>query len=113
MWHLYYYVPPCPRCGSRKTGRYLRITFMNHGKSVEESLRHGEIAREVSTVPYENCFCEDCDYEWHSRVLARMLTKAEYDEEIRVREIRAKQKAYREQNGDKKESRFSIQRRFF
>ena len=85
MKHIYYYVPPCPRCNSKKTGRYLRRSLSGTGYSREASLRHGELVRFASDVPYDNCFCESCGNEWHQYIPMSFFTKDEIMEEKRAR----------------------------
>ena len=63
---IYYYVPPCPACLSRKTGRYVRQPLMaGDMRYVEkESLRNGELVRFAGRIPEKNAYCEDCGHEF-------------------------------------------------
>ena len=57
MTCIYYYVPPCPVCGSKYTGYYKRMTD-DSGWTSKEGLKHGEIVRETTEVTDNNAFCE-------------------------------------------------------
>jgi hypothetical protein len=69
----YHKVPPCPRCGSKKTGRFLYVSSIQGGteKIVSNCMARGEL---VSIMPgldatkYENAYCEDCGIEWHANI---------------------------------------------
>ena len=74
MKHIYYYVPPCPLCGSPRTGRYMKLhRVMGSEYTERESLKNGEIVRFEETVPYRNVFCEECGYEWHYNVVGKLM----------------------------------------
>lgn len=66
MHRFYYYVDPCPKCGSRKTGRYVKQPITGSGYMLEESLKAGELIRFLSFVPEKNGFCATCGHEWHT-----------------------------------------------
>lgn len=85
--HMYKYVPPCPKCKSRITGRYVRMPALVSDRQYQEreSLKGGEIVRFISKVPYKNCFCVDCSHEWHELVDTKWMSKAEIEEEIEAR----------------------------
>ena len=78
----YYYVPPCPSCGSRITRRYVKIhrdtemEYMN-----ESSLKNGEIIAFLPEVPKNNFFCVECGFEWGGICEASMLSLEEIREE--------------------------------
>jgi hypothetical protein len=75
----YYYVPPCPQCGSRATGRYVRDSSSSDWV-IEESLRHGELVRPAKGK--ENvAFCLDCNYEWFEYIQMEWFTHEEIQEE--------------------------------
>ena len=79
--HIYYYVPPCPRCGSRKTGRYIRAPFTGSGFTKEESLKNGELVRFAIEEPINNGFCVSCGHEWPVRVETKLWTYDQIHEE--------------------------------
>lgn len=71
MYRFYYYVEPCPRCKSRKTGRYVKQPFTGSGYQMEESLKAGELIRFLPFEPKRNGYCVSCGYEWHTRAKLR------------------------------------------
>lgn len=82
----YYYVPPCPKCGSRMTGRFVK----EHGDAdtefiVRESLKHGELVSPAAEIPDKNLFCAECGYTWEGQVHMRFITFAQMQEEIEAR----------------------------
>lgn len=85
----YYYVPPCPRCQSRKTGRYVKnpVVKQDKGYIFEESLKNGEIVEETDIVPVENAFCCDCGYEWSCYIETIWLTPQEILKQKKARGI--------------------------
>lgn len=82
---IYYYVRPCPKCGSRCTGRFIKRPYVDSDFVEQESLKHGEIVRFASTVPEKNCFCVDCGFEFKYTVRTRLLTKDQILDEQRER----------------------------
>lgn len=76
-----YYVPPCPKCQSTLTGRFLYLTSINGvEKIVSQRLAHGELVRVIPGMcesSYENAFCEECGCEWHANIEVRRLTDEE------------------------------------
>lgn len=88
-----YYVPPCPVCKSRCTGRYLRRPVAESWYVEEKSLKNAEIVRFVPKEPVKNVFCVDCGYEWGHMVKVRFITREELEEES---EARGTKEAYEE-----------------
>lgn len=83
----YYYVPPCPNCKSKLTGRYLKDSGReyNNDWTINEALRHGEIVR-FGPMDRENmAFCLACDYEWKEYVSLRLIKPDELAKEKRDR----------------------------
>ncbi len=80
-------IEPCPNCGSRVTGRYIKEPFTETDMEYieRESLKHGEIVRFAPREPIKNAFCVECDYRWHMFPRTVYLTKKELEEEIEVR----------------------------
>lgn len=101
---LYYYVPPCPECGSRITGRYVRQPFTsNYIRYVkDESLKHGELVRLVPSVPFDNAFCETCGHEWPENVYARIMPACDVEEEKRLRGTAGRYAEFQEKNPKKR-----------
>lgn len=87
MKRLYYYVPKCPNCGSRITGRYVKEPNQYENKiyAMREYLKHGEIVSMIDDVPYNNCYCEECGHSWHYIVTSKLISKERIEEEKTVR----------------------------
>lgn len=85
---LYYDIPPCPECGSRRTGRYLRSSFFEteNMKILEEGILCGEVV-DLTTDPQKKhtAFCRDCGHEWHYEARASVIGKTERDRQRRER----------------------------
>ena len=95
MKYPYKYIPPCPRCGSRCTGRYIKEPLTQSDMEYIElqSFKHGEIIRFLSKEPVDNAFCVDCGYRWGCSARTIYLTKEEIALEI---EERGTEEAYKE-----------------
>lgn len=108
MKSFYYYVPPCPNCGSRITGRYVREPRNKENMlyTARESLAHGELIRFLPFVPRTNAYCEECGFEWPQRVDAKWISKERIAEEKRVRGTNRRYTEFMEQNPKKKPSIF-------
>lgn len=104
MKSLYYYVPPCPACGSRVTGRYLKQPWTSGDTAykTKESLQHGELIRFLPKEPMNNAYCEECGYEWPQRVEAKFFSKQRIAEEMSIRGTNRKYAEYMEKNPKKK-----------
>lgn len=86
--HIYYYVPPCPVCGSEITGRYIRKYINdNTRRIIEDGFRHGEIIKLVPSKVDRNCFCLNCNHEWADFVTPSLKNDAQLQEEIEKRHI--------------------------
>ncbi len=102
----YYYIPPCPECGSKRTGRYMRepsIPFLEgrDGKeyTVKQCLKRGELVRFVPRrVPENNVFCADCGHEWKYDVRMSIVPRSRIEEEIRERGTIEAYEEYRNEN---------------
>ena len=86
----YTYVPPCPRCGSVHTGRYICQTVSNSTllNAEQKALERGELVR-ITSIPYSelqaNLYCSVCGIEWTGKTTQIWLTKKEIDQ-IKKRE---------------------------
>ena len=86
----YTYVPPCPRCGSVHTGRYIfqSVSFTSIADAERKALERGELVR-IAGVPLSemdvNLFCNDCGIEWMGKTTELRLDKEEI-EQIKKRE---------------------------
>ena len=82
----YYYVPPCPRCESRMTGRFVQAHKAADTEWViNESLKNGELVEAVPEVGKFNCFCAKCGYKWDDIVSLKFMSLEEIKEEKWVR----------------------------
>lgn len=106
--HFYYYVPPCPKCGSRITGRYVKQPRKQDDAEYmqRESLKHGELIRFVPSEPTKNCYCEECEYEWGHKVQMYLISKERMNEEIEVRDTLSLYREFNEKYPRKKKSFF-------
>lgn len=95
MRYPYKYIPPCPKCGSRCTGRYIKepITESDMEYIELQSLKHGEIIRFTPKEPDDNAFCVDCGFRWGVTARTVYLTREELDAEI---DARGTEGAYKE-----------------
>lgn len=88
-----YYVPSCPSCGSKMTGRFIRLPVTmpfvpDQGDAhyiLEQSVLHGERIRFRSRIPQNNCFCVACGYTWQAPITEKWMTKGEIAKEIKER----------------------------
>lgn len=83
----YYYVPPCPKCQSRITGRFMRRLTSSYETNwrIEESLKHGEIVANASDAKDGQCFCVSCGYIWNGIVSLKLWTLDRISEEKEAR----------------------------
>lgn len=108
----YYYVPPCPNCGSKITGRYIKLNRDTVSDwQVAESLKNGEIVKPLlmesrtGSVP-NAAFCLSCEHEWDPEISLQFFSLAEIEEQ---KDLRHTREMYTEFAEDKKEkaSKFS------
>ena len=85
MRSFYYYVPPCPDCGSAATGRYVNPPLINKDYMIIESLQNGEIIRYKSKLKENRCFCTDCGFEWEESPRVVRITDEEKNGERKRR----------------------------
>lgn len=86
----YYYVPPCPACNSKRTGRYMKTGFGGTKDLENEALKNGEIVRQTDKVPDENLFCEECEFQWKGIIHTSYITKERLLQEIEDRGLKDK-----------------------
>ncbi len=84
---LYTYVPPCPVCGSPRTGRYVRLTPLTEEYSQLEALRYGEIIQPAGDKKHleGELFCVACGNIWRGKVQKRRMSSLELACERNVR----------------------------
>ncbi len=85
MRHIYYFIPPCPKCGSRRTGRYMRKPYMSAGSIRKMNLNAGELVRFEQEVPDRNLYCADCGHTWRGTAQFKFWPKDKIREEADVR----------------------------
>jgi hypothetical protein len=87
----YHYVPPCPRCGSKKTGRFIYMVNINNAdKVISSRMIKGELVQIVtgiSETKYENAYCDECGCEWHANIDILFLDKEKINKEMVARGI--------------------------
>ena len=87
--HIYYYIPACPECGSKRTGRYVRQPsgYTGQAYELEESLRHGELIQyDTAKAARNTAYCEECGHEWICRAKVKYFVPASYiQKQIRER----------------------------
>lgn len=82
----YVYVPPCPKCGSFKTGFYV-LGINPNQREIKRHLKNGEYIDFSFDVSDTNCFCIDCGISWFTPLKIKYLDKQELEEEKKKREI--------------------------
>lgn len=108
MKKLYYYVPPCPVCGSRVTGQYKKLPKRQVLYEMENHLKNGEIVLFVEQVPISNAFCLKCHYTWPQIIETKIIGEKEIVQEIRARNVRPLYEAFQEKYGVKEEKHKGI-----
>ncbi len=84
----YYYVPPCPACGNRMTGRFVKAHRAPDAEYIENmSLKNGELTMVYPPGGKYNCFCALCGFTWNSPIYAKWFTLNEIGEEKIARNI--------------------------
>lgn len=82
----YYYVDTCPECGSFRTGRFVKYRDITNTEwMINEALRNGELIEPLPEVPFQNCFCADCELIWHQDIEMRMITLEEMKKQKELR----------------------------
>lgn len=95
----YYYIEPCPKCNSRRTG-YIRRDSRQSSEIEYESLKHGEIVRFAMQEPRENAFCVECGHRWPYTPRLMFWSSERIQEEI---DARGTEEAYMELREYRKE----------
>ena len=107
MKTIYYYVPPCPVCGSEETGRYVQPPFVNRHYMMIESLKNGELIKFRKTKNrfsfftcqnQKNLFCTSCGFEWCEEPRTVWLDSDEKDGEISRRHTEQRLQEYMKNN---------------
>ena len=87
----YHYVPPCPRCGSKKTGRFLFMmnTYNGVEKAISDCMANGELVKIRTSFQsqYENAYCEDCGCEWNANIQDIPATEEQIRHQMDIRGI--------------------------
>ena len=78
----YYYVPPCPSCGSHVTGRFVRMRGQNDNDwMINEALKNGELISLVPEVLNKTAYCVECDYTWYTDIQLKFLNNEQIKEQ--------------------------------
>ena len=105
----YYYVPPCPACGSPETGRIVKEPGSHADYTMVSSLQNGEIIMfDPAPEPVNNLFCLSCGHQWTGDVQVRMLTKAQIRQEQKRRGTLELLDEFKKANGLDVERRHSV-----
>ena len=82
----HYDIPPCPYCGSIRTGRIVKYHSNDNDDYITKSaLKNGEIIKFAEEVdPDHDLFCSDCGFTWSEYVPLKWISlddvkKAKYD----------------------------------
>ena len=83
----YYYVGPCPECGSFETGRFIKYKDVTNTEwMINEALRNGELIEPLPEVTFHNCFCNACGIVWHEEIELKMATLQEIKNQKELRD---------------------------
>lgn len=84
MKHFYYFVPICPYCASRRTGRYVLTPMRKKDEHyiMMKSYKNGEIVKCKRPLPLNNAFCVDCGRDFITDIQVSRFDNDEIDEEI-------------------------------
>ena len=83
----YYYIPPCPVCGSEVTGRIVSGSHRATERDwmINEALRNGEIMLPSLEDTDDNCFCVECGATWYHMISMQMFTLDQINKEKKKR----------------------------
>lgn len=83
----YYNVRSCPRCGSRKTGRFVKSAKNRNDNEFTKlsSLKNGEIIELTKQVPEQNAFCTECGFSWSQYICERYVPLEYIENQKRAR----------------------------
>ena len=106
----YYYVPPCPKCKSPMTGKFVRELHSEYETDwrLKSSLKNGEIIA-PGTKNGKECFCLNCGHEWNDIVELKFWTIEKINEQKELRKTKVMYDNYegRQEKETKKKSAFS------
>lgn len=86
--HSYYYVSPCPNCGSKVTGRLVRRPLTDADKVMELSLKNGELIKFSRSA--NTAYCETCNHEWYESIKLKLLPREEIENQKKIRNTEEK-----------------------
>ena len=88
--HPYYYVSPCPNCGSTMTGRIVKNRRdADIDWAIVTALRNGEIVVPVDDPGKENACCLECDHIWCEPIELTFITSEERKRQKSLRNTRS------------------------
>ena len=106
----HYSVPPCPSCGSYRTGYFVRKSKneKNNQFIIDSALKNGELVS-LTTEDGDDFFCVDCDYTWPGILEMKLTNKETLERESELRgsgalweEIKKEREAKEEEAAPKK-----------
>ena len=114
VFKTYYYVPPCPKCKSYLTGRFMRELSSSYDTNwrMETALKNGEIIAAKSNSKY-NCFCLLCGNEWNDEIKFKLLSLKEIAEQRELRKtptLYSNYKKAQEETFDSKKKKSRLER---
>ncbi len=74
---IIYTVPKCPKCESKRTGRYIEYHGLDPDGYQASFLKKGEIVIPSYTTHVNNLFCVDCEFEWNGAVNKKFISRKE------------------------------------
>lgn len=112
---FYYYVPPCPKCNSKITGRFMKElpSAYDNDWRMRECLSNGEIIAAKKTLKgNENCFCVKCGHTYPAIVSLKFMSKYKIEQEKEDRKTDIILYNYEKKNEDREIEKPDLFRRF-
>ncbi len=87
IWVPYYYVPPCPKCKSLLTGRFIKVhRDIENEWAMKEALRNGELVKPVEEIPDDyDSICFECDHMFYGPVELKIVPMSRIRKEKQLR----------------------------
>lgn len=92
--------PPCPVCGSKKTGYFVAG---NDPELKEKYFLKGERIRLRPVPNGKNCFCADCGMEWQGQLTKKRFSEEEFGTYLLAHGFKKQRDQYRERRKYKEE----------
>ena len=91
--------PPCPVCGSKKTGYFITG---NDPELKEKYFLRGERIRLRPVPNGKNCFCINCGMEWRGSLSKKHFSKEEFENYLIEQGFKEQRDQYIERRGSQK-----------